>query len=57
MANLQVKGMSDDLYAQIKALAGSENRSVSQQILFMTKEYLFEKAARAGREDASSGSS
>jgi len=25
--------MSDDFYAQIKALAGSENRSVSQQIL------------------------
>jgi hypothetical protein len=40
MANLQIKGMNDDFYAQIKALAGSENRSVSQQILFMTKEYL-----------------
>jgi len=43
MANLQIKGMSDDFYAQIKALAGSENRSVSQQILFMTKEYLLKK--------------
>jgi len=35
--------MNDDFYAQIKALAGSENRSVSQQILFMTKEYLLKK--------------
>lgn len=43
MANLQIKGMSDDFYAQIKALAGSENRSVSQQILFMTKEYLLKR--------------
>ncbi|MGB5219328.1 MAG: hypothetical protein WBN66_13645 [Smithella sp.] len=43
MANLQIKGMSDNFYAQIKALAGSENRSVSQQILFMTKEYLLKK--------------
>jgi hypothetical protein len=43
MANLQIKGMNDDFYAQIKALAGSESRSVSQQILFMTKEYLLKK--------------
>jgi len=43
MANLQIKGMNDDFYAQIKALAGSENRSVSQQVLFMTKEYLLKK--------------
>ena len=33
MANLQIKGMDDDLYAQLKALAASENRSVSQQVL------------------------
>jgi len=43
MANLQIKGMNDDFYAQIKALAGSESRSVSQQILFMTREYLLKK--------------
>ena len=43
MANLHIKGMNDDFYAQIKALAGSENRSVSQQILFMTKEYLLKR--------------
>jgi len=43
MANLHIKGMNDDFYARIKALAGSENRSASQQILFMIKEYLREK--------------
>ena len=43
MANLQIKGMNDDFYTQIKVLAGSENRSISQQILFMTKEYLLKK--------------
>ena len=43
MANLQIKGMNDDLHSQIKALAKSENRSVSQQILFMTKEYLLKR--------------
>jgi hypothetical protein len=43
MANLQIKGMNDDFYAQIKALASSENRSISQQILFMTKEYLLKR--------------
>ena len=43
MANLQIKGMNDDFYAQIKELAVSESRSVSQQILLMTKEYLLKK--------------
>ena len=43
MANLQIKGIDDDLYAQIKALAASENRSVSQQVLFLIKTYLAHK--------------
>ena len=43
MANLQIKGMDDHLYAQIKALAESENRSVSQEVLFMMKSYLANK--------------
>ena len=37
MANLQIKGMDDDLYAQLKSLAASENRSISQQVLFLLK--------------------
>ena len=43
MANLQIKGMDDDLYAQLKLLAASENRSISQQILFLLKLYLARK--------------
>ena len=40
MANLQIKGIDDDLYAQIKNLAQSQNRSVSQQVLLLIKYYL-----------------
>jgi hypothetical protein len=43
MANLQIKGMDDDLYAQLKSLAAAENRSISQQILFLLKLYLARK--------------
>jgi hypothetical protein len=40
MVNLQIKGIDDDLYRDIKKLAAAENRSVSQQILFLVKSYL-----------------
>lgn len=40
MANLQVKGMDDDLYGKLKELAAAENRSVSQEIIHMVKIYL-----------------
>ena len=40
MANLQIKNVEDDLYEEIKKLASAENRSVSQQVLFLVKEYL-----------------
>jgi len=43
MANLQIKGIKEELYAEIKKLASAENRSVSQQILFLVKEYLGRK--------------
>ena len=43
MANLQIKGIDDALYAQIKTLAATENRSVSQQILFLVKRHLAHK--------------
>ena len=43
MANLQIKGMNDDLYAQLKSLAVSENRSISQQVLYLLKLYLAKK--------------
>lgn len=37
MANLQIKGIDDRLYEEIKALAAMENRSVSQQVLFLLR--------------------
>ena len=40
MANLQIKGIDDKLYDTIKSLAASENRSVSQEMLFLVKEHL-----------------
>ena len=40
MANLQIKGMDDDLYARLKSLAASENRSISQQVIFLFKLYM-----------------
>jgi len=53
MANLQIKGIDQDLYAQIKKLASAENRSVSQQILYLAREYLAKwKTAQASRTPA-----
>jgi len=43
VANLQIKGIEDALYTQIKELAASENRSISQQILFLVKRYIANK--------------
>ena len=43
MANLQIKGIDDGFYAQIKKLAASKNRSVSQQVFFLIKEHLSKK--------------
>ena len=40
MANLQIKGIDNDIYAHLKALAASEHRSVSQQVLFLVRTYL-----------------
>lgn len=40
MANLQIKGMDDAIYEELKKLAAAENRSVSQQTLFLIKDYL-----------------
>lgn len=43
MANLQIKGIQNDLYQKIKEMAASENRSMSQQILFLVREYMVRK--------------
>ena len=43
MANLQIKGIDDGIYEELKRLAAAENRSVSQQTLFLIKDYLAKK--------------
>ena len=43
MANLQIKGIKDEFYTRLKALAEEENRSVSQQVLFVLKDYFARK--------------
>ena len=43
MANLQIKGIDDAIYDELKKLAAAENRSVSQQTLFLIKDYLSKK--------------
>jgi len=40
MANLQVKGIDDNLYEQLKRQAAAENRSVSQEIIYLVKSHL-----------------
>jgi len=40
MANLQIKGIDNAVYEELKRLAAAENRSVSQQTLFLIKDYL-----------------
>ena len=51
MANLQVKGMDDSLYDQLKRQAAVENRSVSQEIILLIKSHL---GARTAQRAASS---
>jgi plasmid stability protein len=45
MANLQVKGIDDDFYEDLKRLAAAENRSVSQQVLHILREFMTKKVA------------
>ena len=40
MANLQIKGIEDEFYQKIKEMAAAQNRSVSQQVLFLLKTHL-----------------
>ena len=52
MANLQIKGMADDLYRQLKDLAAEENRSVSQQVLFLIRRSLAQRRSRRKYDSA-----
>jgi hypothetical protein len=43
MANLQIKGIDNKLYDELKEIAVEENRSLSQQTLFLIRDYLAKK--------------
>ena len=40
MATLQVRAIDDTLYQALGALAAAENRSISQQVIYILKAYL-----------------
>jgi plasmid stability protein len=40
MASLQVKGIDDRLYEELKALAESQHRSISQEVIHVLKTHL-----------------
>lgn len=40
MAILQVRDLDDRLYASLKAIARSENRSISQEVISIIEKYL-----------------
>ncbi len=44
MANLQIKGVDEALYAEIKKMAAAEKRSISQQVLYLVRDYLAKRA-------------
>ena len=52
MANLQIKGIADDLYQQLKQLAAEENRSVSQQVMFLIRRSLAQRRLRQADDSA-----
>lgn len=53
MANLQVKGIDDRLYEELKALAESQNRSVSQEVIYVLKTHVTKvKHIRKGKTPA-----
>ena len=48
MATLQVKGMDDDLYRALGARAAMDNRSVSQEVVTMIREFLARSSPNPG---------
>lgn len=44
MSNLQIKGVDESLYQELKQLAADENRSVSQQVLYLIRRSLAQRS-------------
>ena len=47
MAILQIKGIDDALYLRLKQMAAADSRSVSQEVLHLTKEYMARRETQA----------
>ncbi|MBU2603383.1 MAG: hypothetical protein KKA32_14690 [Actinobacteria bacterium] len=47
MAILQIKGIDDAFYLRLKQMAAADSRSVSQEVLHLTKEYMVRREAQA----------
>ena len=47
MAILQIKGIDDAFYTRLKKMAAADSRSVSQEVLHLTKEYMARREAQA----------
>lgn len=52
MANLQIKGIQEELYAQLKELAAADNRSVAQEVVSLIKEHLAGRGRQRKRTSA-----
>jgi len=46
MAILQIKGIDDEFYLRLKELAAADNRSISQEVMHLTKEYMARREAQ-----------
>lgn len=52
MPNLQIKGIDEDLYQGIKRVAAQENRSLSQQVLYLIRQCLLNRRFKAPQTPA-----
>ena len=52
MANLQIKGMEEELHTRIKELAAAENRSVAQEVVFLIREHLAGRSRSSAKTSA-----
>jgi plasmid stability protein len=52
MPNLQIKNIDEGLYQELKSVAVDENRSVSQQVVFVIRNYLAQRVNRQSTETA-----
>jgi len=50
MSNLQIKGLDDRLYGELKKRAADENRSVSQHVVFLIRNHLAKERRMKGTD-------